>query len=79
MCIVKWVDVMFEEDFLIGMRKVCWLVKKKIIEVENEFFYMFLENSIKDVELFFSVVCDFVKYCCKVENIYFKDIVMFQL
>lgn len=77
MCIVKWIDVVFGEDFFIGVRKFFWFFKKKVIEVEVEFLYIVLENSIKDVELLFIVVCDFVKYRCKVENIYFKDILMF--
>lgn len=75
---VKWVDVTPEEDPSTGTRKACRPAKKKIIEVENEPPYTPLENSTKDVELLLSAVCDFAKYRCKVENIHFKDTVMFQ-
>lgn len=75
---VTWVDVTPDEDPSTGTRKVPRPAKKKIIEVENEPPYTALENSTKDVELLLSAVCDYAKYRCKVENIHFKDTLMFQ-
>lgn len=75
---VKWVDVTPEEDPASGTRKAPRPDKKKVIEVEPEPPFTALENSTKDVELFLSAVCDYAKFRCKVENIHFKDTLMFQ-
>lgn len=75
---VKWIDVAPGEDPSTGVRKSPRPSKKKVIEVEAEPSYTALENSTKDVELLLTAVCDFAKYRCKVENIHFKDTLMFQ-
>ena len=75
---VKWIDVVPGEDPSTGVRKSPRPSKKKVIEVEAEPPYTALENSTKDVELLLTAVCDFAKYRCKVENIHFKDTLMFQ-
>lgn len=75
---VKWVDITCEEDLSTSARKAPRPAKKKIIEVETEPPFTALENSTKDVELLLSAVCDYAKYRCKVENVHFKDTLMFQ-
>lgn len=82
---VKWVDVIpeevaskAEEEPLATARKGPRPAKKKVIEVEPEPPFTALEDTVKELELIVSGVCDYAKYKCKVDRVHFKDTLMFQ-
>ena len=52
--------------------------KKKIIETDPEPACSIVDDSHRDLELLISAVADFAKYECPVEDIQFKDTLMYQ-
>ena len=52
--------------------------KRKVVETEPEPAHTIIDASAKELELLVSATADFSKYKCKVEDIVFKDTLMFQ-
>ncbi|XP_047008963.2 hydrocephalus-inducing protein homolog isoform X3 [Ictalurus punctatus] len=68
---VKWVDV---EKPLSPQRPA----KKKVVETDPEPVHSVVENSVRELELGISAMCDYAKFECDAEPIHFKDTMLFQ-
>lgn len=52
--------------------------KKKVIETEKEPHHSVIEDSQRDVELWVTLVADYCKYECPIQEICFRDTLMYQ-
>ncbi|NXU58594.1 HYDIN protein, partial [Turnix velox] len=68
---VKWVDATRDPA-------ATWPVKKKVIETEPEPAHTVLEKSSREVELVLSAVIDYAEFKLDVDNIQFKETLLFQ-
>ncbi|XP_053479109.1 hydrocephalus-inducing protein homolog [Ictalurus furcatus] len=68
---VKWVDV----EKLVSPQRPA---KKKVVETDPEPVHSVVENSVRELELGISAICDYAKFECDAEPIHFKDTMLFQ-